>query len=162
MRQRPVRGSGWEDRGWHCDAPLAHDYCRHRGCRCRTALSRYGGWRGNAAGLGSWTFVARISQTTLQATGIGFFGLYGLTAALATTLTLATVVSCISIGFQRGTHTRCQLVTNDGTGAPTLTDLRVSFGIATDGVLTLFIAAPPNGSSVWVRVVDEVSGAVFE
>jgi hypothetical protein len=37
-----------------------------------------------------------------------------------------------------------------------------SFGIATGGVLTLFIAAPPNGSSVWVRVVDEVSGAVFE
>jgi hypothetical protein len=29
-------------------------------------------------------------------------------------------------------------------------------------VLTPFIAAPPNGSSVWVRVVDEVSGAVFE
>ncbi len=31
-----------------------------------------------------------------------------------------------------------------------------SFGIATGGVLTLFIAAPPNGSSVSVRVVDEV------
>ena len=30
------------------------------------------------------------------------------------------------------------------------------------GELTLFIAAPPNGSSVWVRVVDEVSGAIFE
>lgn len=29
-------------------------------------------------------------------------------------------------------------------------------------MLTLFIVAPPNGSSVWVRVVDEVSGAVFE
>jgi hypothetical protein len=29
-------------------------------------------------------------------------------------------------------------------------------------VLTLHIAAPPNGSSVWVRVVDEGSGAVFE
>ena len=37
-----------------------------------------------------------------------------------------------------------------------------SFGIATGGMLTLFIAAPPNGSSVWVRVVDEVSGAVFQ
>jgi hypothetical protein len=37
-----------------------------------------------------------------------------------------------------------------------------SFAIATGGVLTLFIAAPPNGSSIWVRVVDEVSGAVFE
>ena len=37
-----------------------------------------------------------------------------------------------------------------------------SFGIATGGVLTLFIAAPPNGSSVWVGVVDEVDGSVFE
>jgi len=31
-------------------------------------------WRGNAAGLGGWTFVTRISLTTLQATGMGFFG----------------------------------------------------------------------------------------
>jgi hypothetical protein len=89
-------------------------------------------WRGNAAGLGGWTFVTRIS------------------------------LNCIGIGFQRGTHTRWQLVANDGTGAPTLTDMGASFAIATGGVLTLFIAAPPNGSSVWVRVVDEVSGALFE
>ena len=27
-------------------------------------------------------------------------------------------------------------------------------------MLTLFIAPPPNGSSVWVRIVGEVSGAV--
>jgi hypothetical protein len=81
---------------------------------------------------------------------------------LATTLTLATVINCIGIGFQRGTHTRWQLVANDGTGAPTLTDMGASFSVATGGVLTLYIAAPPNGSSVWVRVVDEVSGAVFE
>jgi hypothetical protein len=119
-------------------------------------------WRGNAAGLGGWTFVTRISLTTLQATGMGFFGLYGSTAALATTLALATAINCIGIGFQRGTHTRWQLVANDGTGAPTLTDIGPSFAIATGGLLTLFIAAPPNGSSVWVRVVDEVSGAVFE
>ena len=26
----------------------------------------------------------------------------------------------------------------------------------------MFIESPLNGSSVWVRVVDEVSGAVFE
>ncbi len=119
-------------------------------------------WRGNAAGLGGWTFVTRISLTTLQATGMGFFGLYGSTAALATTLTLAAAINSIGIGFQRGTHTRWQLVANDSTGAPTLTDMGASFGIATGGVLTLLIAAPPNGSSVWVRVVDEVSGAVFE
>lgn len=29
-------------------------------------------------------------------------------------------------------------------------------------MLTLYIAAPPNGSAVWVRVVDDVSGAVVE
>jgi len=119
-------------------------------------------WRGNAAGLGGWTFVTRISLTTLQATGMGFFGLYGSTAALATTLTLAAAINCIGIGFQRGTHTRWQLVANDATGAPTLTDMGASFGIATGGVLTLFIAAAPNGSSVWLRVVDEASSAVFE
>ena len=54
------------------------------------------------------------------------------------------------------------MVTHDGRGAPTPTDLGASFGIAAGGVLTLFIAAPPNGGSVWVRVVDELSGAVFE
>ncbi|EEW24408.1 DUF2793 domain-containing protein [Rhodobacter ferrooxidans] len=119
-------------------------------------------WRGNAAGLGGWTFVSRISLATLQATGMGFFGLYGSTAALATTLTLATVLNCIGIGFQRGTHANWQLVANDGTGAPTLTDMGASFAIGTGGVLTLYIATPPNGSSVWVRVVGEVSGAIFE
>tara|TARA_R110002110_G_scaffold296500_1_gene510747 strand:+ start:3844 stop:5766 length:1923 start_codon:yes stop_codon:yes gene_type:complete len=119
-------------------------------------------WRGNAAGLGGWTLVTRISLTTLQATGMGFFGLYGSTAALATTLTLAAVLNCIGVGFQRGTHANWQLVTNDATGAPTLTDMGASFAIATGGVLTLFIAAAPNAASLWVRAVNEVTGAVFE
>lgn len=64
------------------------------------------------------------------------------------------------IGFQRGTHTRWQLVANDRSGLPPLIDM-VSFSIATGGVLTLFIAPPANGSSVWVRH-GWVSGAVFE
>lgn len=68
----------------------------------------------------------------------------------------------VGIRFQHMTRTKWQLVANDGTGAPTLTDMGASFAIATGGVLTLFISAPPNGSSVWVRVLDEVSGAVFE
>lgn len=54
-----------------------------------------------------------------------------------------------------------QLAANDGTGAPTLTDLGANFGISTGGVLNLFIATLPNGSSVWLRFVDEVSSAVF-
>ncbi len=120
-------------------------------------------WRGNADGLGGFTYVNRLSLVTLQATGMGFFGLYGLTAALATTLTLAAVVNCIGIGFQRGTHTNWQLVQNDGSGATTLTDLGASFPVAsTTNVLTLTLLAAPNSSEIGVRVVEEVSGAVVE
>ncbi len=119
-------------------------------------------WRGNAAGLGGWTFVTRLSLATLQATGMGFFGLYGSTSALATTLTLATVVNCFGIGFQRGTHTRWQIVHNDASGAPTLINASATFALATDAVVTLIVAASPNAGSVWVRIVDEPSGTVFE
>ena len=120
-------------------------------------------WRGNADGLGGWNYVNRLSLTTLQVTGMGFFGLYGSVAALATTLTLATVVNCIGIGFQRGTHANWQLVHNDGTGAPTLIDLGASFPVASlTNVLTLYIAATPNGSNIGLRVVEEVSGTAVE
>jgi hypothetical protein len=119
-------------------------------------------WRGNAAGLGGWTFTTRISLSTLQATGMAFFGLTGSNGALVPSLTLSAAVSCIGIGFQRGTHIRWQLVANDASGTPTLVDMGASFAIATGGVLTLTIAAEPNSGSIWVRVVDEVSGAVFE
>jgi hypothetical protein len=120
-------------------------------------------WRGNADGLGGWNYVNRLSLTTLQANGMGFFGLYGSTAALAITLTLAAAVNCIGIGFQRGTHANWQLVHNDATGAPTLTDLGASFPVNNlTNVLTLYIAAAPNGSDIGVRVVEEVSGAAVE
>ncbi len=117
-------------------------------------------WRGNADGLGGFTYVNRLSLVTLQTTGMGFFGLYG---SMATTLTLSAVVNCIGIGFQRGTHTNWQLVQNDASGAPTLTDLGASFPVAsTTNVLTLTLLAAPNSSEIGVRVVEEVSGAMVE
>lgn len=119
-------------------------------------------WRGNAAGLGGWTYTNRLSLTTLQATGMGFFGLYGSTTALATNLLLSALVNCVGIGFQVGTHTNWQLVQNDAAGAPTLTDMGANFPINNTHVLTLFIGAAPNGSSIGVRVVNESNGAVYE
>jgi hypothetical protein len=102
------------------------------------------------------TSVGTVSHPTLAATNLAAsMRRWRLTSAAA-------VVNCIGIAFQRDTHANWQLVANDGTGAPTLTDMGASFAIATGGVLTLFIAAPPNGNSVWVRVVDEVSCAIFE
>lgn len=79
----------------------------------------------------------------------------------------ATVVNCIGIGigigFQRGIHTRWHLVANDGNRAPTLTGMGASFPVASmTNVLTLYIAAAPNGSDIGVRVVEEVTGAAVE
>lgn len=120
-------------------------------------------WRGNADGLGGFTYVNRLSMATLQPTGTGFFGLIGSTVALPTNLTLAAVVNAIGIGFDRGTHANWQIVHNDGTGAPTLIDLGAGFPVAsTTNVVTLYIAAAPNGTEVGLRVVEEVSGAVAE
>ncbi|MTH66080.1 DUF2793 domain-containing protein [Paracoccus shanxieyensis] len=120
-------------------------------------------WRGNAEGLGGFTYLNRLSLVTLQATGMGFFGLIGSVAALSTTLTLSAVVNALGIGFERGTHANWQIVHNDGAGAPTLIDLGAGFPVAsTTNVLTLYIAAAPNDSAVGIRVVEEVSGAVAE
>ncbi|SMG50290.1 DUF2793 domain-containing protein [Paracoccus sp. J56] len=120
-------------------------------------------WRGNADGLGGFTYVNRLSMVTLQPTGMGFFGLIGSVAALSTTLTLSAVVNALGIGFERGTHANWQIVHNDGAGAPTLIDLGAGFPVAsTTNVLTLYIAAAPNDSAVGIRVVEEVSGAVAE
>ncbi|WP_423207697.1 DUF2793 domain-containing protein [Paracoccus yeei] len=120
-------------------------------------------WRGNADGLGGFTYVNRLSLVTLQPTGMGFFGLIGSVAALSTTLTLSAVVNALGIGFERGTHANWQIVHNDGAGAPTLIDLGAGFPVAsTTNVLTLYIAAAPNDSTVGIRVVEEVSGAVAE
>lgn len=120
-------------------------------------------WRGNAEGLGGFTYVNRLSLTTLQPTGMGFFGLMGSTAALATTLALSAVVNAIGIGFQRGTHANWQIVHNSGSGAPTLINLGAGFPVdAPTNVLTLFLYAAPNAGSVWVRLVEEVSAAIAE
>jgi hypothetical protein len=120
-------------------------------------------WRGNAEGLGGFTYVNRLSLTTLQPTGMGFFGLYGSTAALATTLLLSAVVNAIGIGFQRGTHANWQIVHNSGSGSPTLINLGSAFPVdSPTNVLTVFLNAAPNAASVWVRVVEEVSGAIAE
>lgn len=50
----------------------------------------------------------------------------------------------------------------DATCTLTLTEMGASFGIAIGGVLAMFVTVPPNGISVRVRVVDAVSGTVFE
>lgn len=82
-------------------------------------------------------------------------------AALATTLQLSAVAN--AIGFQRGTHANLQIVHNYGSGAATLINLGASFPVTWKmSVLNLFLCTAPSAASVWVRVVEEVSGTTAE
>jgi hypothetical protein len=120
-------------------------------------------WRGNAAGLGGFTYVNRLALVTLQPTGLAFFGLMGSAAALSGTLQMSSVINALGIGFEEGTHANWQILHNDGIGAPTLIDLGNDFAINSPGnVLTVYIAAAANSASVGIRVVEEVSGIVAE
>ena len=78
----------------------------------------------------------------------GTVRLYRSTETLTTALAPITVVFCIVIGFQRGRHANWQLVSHDGAAVQMLSDMGPKSGIATGGMLTLLIAAPPDGSSV--------------
>ena len=119
--------------------------------------------RGWAAGLGGFTYTNRLSLVTLQPAARAFFGLLRLTTALPTTQAITALVDCIGIGFTNGTDTNWQLLHNDASGAPTATDMGSDFPVDnTTNVYTLIIRASPNDTSVWVEVVNEISGAVFE
>lgn len=119
-------------------------------------------WRGNAAGLGGFTYINRASLVTVQADSTAFFGLLASTAALSTTATISTLVNCVGIGFTRPTDTNMNLIYNDGTGAPSQIDLGANFPIDTTSVYTLIIYSPPNGSSIFARVVNETTGNAVE
>lgn len=94
----------------------------------------------------------RLLPTTLQPTDIGSFGLMGSTSEPTTTLTFFSVVNCIGIGFQHGTHANWQIVHYSCSCAPTLIDLGPEFPVdAPQNVMTLFLYAAPNAISVWAR-----------
>lgn len=119
-------------------------------------------WRGNAEGLGGWTYTNRLSLQALQATSAAFFGLTASSGALAGTLDISTMTNVFGIGFVNGTHANWQVVRNDAAGAAVFTDMGANFPINTNDLLTLFIYAMPNGSEIGVRLVNEGSGAVYD
>jgi hypothetical protein len=112
--------------------------------------------------LGGFTYINRVSLTTLQPASSAFFGLIAQLTALAGTATLSALVNCVGIGFTNGTHTNWQLAHNDGSGSATLVDMGAGFPVAnTDNVYTIIVRAAPNASSIWVEVLNENTGDRF-
>jgi hypothetical protein len=119
--------------------------------------------RGNANYPGGWFFVTRVSLAALQATSVGFFGMTVLTTAFATTTAISALTNIVGFGFTNGTDANWQCLRNDASGSPTAIDMGPDFPVNNlTNVYSLFVASGVRASSIWVRAVNEVTGAVFE
>lgn len=117
-------------------------------------------WRGDAAGLGGFTYTNRISLTSLQSGSVGFFGLKAQTNSINGGWGFANFVDFLGFGFTEGTDTNWQVISNDGSGAPSQVDTGIA--INTTDLLTFLIYAAPNDTAIWMRMTNESSGASFE
>lgn len=109
-------------------------------------------WRGNAAGLGGFTMVARWG-TSDAATVSGARTFVGMSAGSLNTLDPSTYTQLIGVGADSA-DSNLQIITNDGTGTATKIDLGANFPantLSTDAY-ELMLFCPPNGSSISYQV----------
>jgi hypothetical protein len=119
-------------------------------------------WRGNAAGLGGFTYICRWSPATGQATTTSraFCGVSSANTA-PTDVEPSSQVNCLGMGWDAA-DTNMQFMGNDATGSATKTDLGASFPVPTTdrpGVYEIALFCPPNGSNVQWQVTNVGTGA---
>lgn len=119
-------------------------------------------WRGDTAGLGGWFYSCRWAVSTTVANQQVAIGLWNATGATATTTVPSTLTNCIFVGWDSA-DSNLQVMHNDGSGTCTKVDLGSDFpSNNTSAVYEFMMFAPPNGSSVFYRVVRLDTGDVAE
>jgi len=119
-------------------------------------------WRGNSAGLGGWYYACRWAISSSTANQQVAVGLWNATGATATTTVPSNLTNCIFVGWDSA-DTNLQVMHNDASGTCTKIDLGASFPAnSTTAVYEFMMFAPPNGSSVFYRVVRLDTGDVAE
>lgn len=119
-------------------------------------------WRGNAAGLGGFRFISRISLGTLSTNCRGFFGLTSATTAIATTQVPSALTNCVGFGWD-ATETTLRFQHNDGTGTATRTDLGANFPVnVTTAVYDLFVFCPANSDRYYYRIARQDSDFIAD
>lgn len=126
----------------------------------RSSVAQF--WRGNAAGLGGFTFVCRWAPATGAATTTsrGFVGLANSTSA-PTDVEPSSQLNIIGMGYDAA-DTNLQIMSNDGTSTATKVNLGASFPVPTTDrskVYELALFAAPNDSTVQYEVTDLGTGA---
>jgi hypothetical protein len=119
-------------------------------------------WRGNAAGRGGFTYVARfgISDASFVSGSRTLVALSATTGAFSNA-DPSTFLNFIGVGNDAG-QTTLRIMSNDGSGTATATDLGANFPcntVSTD-VYELVLYAPPNGSRVDYQVTRLNTGDV--
>lgn len=119
-------------------------------------------WRGNAAGLGGFTFITRINLSTLPANHRGFFGLTSSTGAISTTQSPIALTNCLGFAYESG-ETNWRFQHNDSSGSATRVDLGANFPTnSTTAVFTMFVYSALNGSEIGYRLVREETGDIVD
>lgn len=119
-------------------------------------------WRGDAAGLGGWFYSCRWAVSSSTANQQVAIGLWSATGATATTTVPSNLTNCIFVGWDAA-DTELQIMHNDASLTCTKIPLGSDFpSNDTTVVYEFMMFAPPNGSSVFYRVVRLDTGDVAE
>ena len=112
-------------------------------------------WRGNAAGLGGFFFFARFGIETLAADMRAMVGLSANNAAMAADA--STWANTIAI-VKDTADSVWQVAERNAT---TLTKTSTGCTVTAGQILDVWMYAPPNGSTITIRLADAVSGTVY-
>lgn len=118
-------------------------------------------WRGDSAGLGGFFAVFRFGCSSAVAGQRLFVGLASVTTAISTSQDPAALTNVIGVGNASG-DTNLQILTNDGSGSATKTDLGASFPVpdsTNNAIYELTLFAKANDTSVGWRVVRLDTGS---
>jgi hypothetical protein len=109
-------------------------------------------WRGNAARLGGFCLTMRFGVNAWQTNGRLFAGLRSSAAAIGN-VDPSSLVNIVGVGADAG-QTTLRLLTNDGSGTATATDLGARFPINTSSteVYELTLSCEPNSSVIRWRL----------
>lgn len=119
-------------------------------------------WRGDAAGLGGWFYSCRWAISTTVANQQVAIGLWSATGATSTSQVPSALTNCIFVGWDSA-DTELQIMHNDASLTCTKIPLGSDFpSNSTTAVYEFMMFAPPNGSSVFYRVVRLDTGDVAE
>jgi hypothetical protein len=144
---------------------LGHVSAATAGSAAGTRGNQLGWWRGNAAGLGGFHYVARVgvSSAATVADQTYFAGMYGSAAAMAGNVQASSLTNIIGLA-KDGADANAQFMHNDGSGTATKIDLGANFPgntLSTD-VYEVQIYCKPNSASVHYSVLRVNTGDFTE